>query len=290
MVILVNPTQSLALRAASHHLVTSPQRGKDTKVSSTRTVNVRSNTEQRVRERESRNMGTNHQPIPGQKPMVANNTRVDWGGRGGPAWRLRPIPAAPGSCGAQDPLQREEGVRQAVGQVLGPGRMVQLCREKRGEGKSSRDVLRRPGPWGMGGGSALRCCSTCFHTCCSCSVLSRGGLLGVAGRLSGTVSPFRAEQGTSLETPSRARASSCQAVVYHIHLWISECPPAPQCVPRGQRPSRGGMGPLGLCFLSAQNPVCGAGLVATMARLQKNENKKSLPWDFPGKSTGVGCH
>ena len=32
-----------------------------------------------------------------------------------------------------------------------------------------------------------------------------GGLLGVAGRLSGTVSPFRAEQGTSLETPSRAR-------------------------------------------------------------------------------------
>ena len=31
-----------------------------------------------------------------------------------------------------------------------------------------------------------------------------GGLLGVAGRLSGTVSPFRAEQGTSLETPSRA--------------------------------------------------------------------------------------
>ena len=28
-----------------------------------------------------------------------------------------------------------------------------------------------------------------------------GGLLGVAGRLSGTVSPFRAEQGTSLETP-----------------------------------------------------------------------------------------
>ena len=28
-----------------------------------------------------------------------------------------------------------------------------------------------------------------------------------AGRLSGTVSPFRAEQGTSLETPSRAKAS-----------------------------------------------------------------------------------
>ena len=35
--------------------------------------------------------------------------------------------------------------------------------------------------------------------------------MGVAGRLSGTVSPFRAEQGTSPETPSRARASSCQA-------------------------------------------------------------------------------
>ena len=39
-----------------------------------------------------------------------------------------------------------------------------------------------------------------------------GELLGVAGRLSGTVSHFRAEQGTSLETPSRARASSCQEV------------------------------------------------------------------------------
>ena len=39
-----------------------------------------------------------------------------------------------------------------------------------------------------------------------------GGLLGVAGRLSGTVSPFRAEQEASLETPSRARASSCQEV------------------------------------------------------------------------------
>ena len=37
-------------------------------------------------------------------------------------------------------------------------------------------------------------------------------LLGVAGRLSGTVSPFRAEQGTSLETPSRTRTSSCQEV------------------------------------------------------------------------------
>ena len=30
-----------------------------------------------------------------------------------------------------------------------------------------------------------------------------GDFWGVAGRLSGTVSPFRAEQGTSLETPSR---------------------------------------------------------------------------------------
>ena len=38
------------------------------------------------------------------------------------------------------------------------------------------------------------------------------GILGVAGRLSGTVSPFRAEQGTSLETPSRESASSCQEV------------------------------------------------------------------------------
>ena len=39
-----------------------------------------------------------------------------------------------------------------------------------------------------------------------------GELLGVAGRLSRTVSPFRAEQWTSFETPSQARASSCQEV------------------------------------------------------------------------------
>ena len=38
-----------------------------------------------------------------------------------------------------------------------------------------------------------------------------GGLLGVAGRLSGTVSPFRAEQGTSLETPWRARCGVGEA-------------------------------------------------------------------------------
>ena len=48
-----------------------------------------------------------------------------------------------------------------------------------------------------------------------------GGLLGVAGRLSGTVSPFRAEQGTSLETPWRPRASSCQEV--GTTLFFSSC-------------------------------------------------------------------
>ena len=48
-----------------------------------------------------------------------------------------------------------------------------------------------------------------------------GGLLVVAGRLSGTVSHFRAEQGTSLETPSRARASSCQEV--GTTLFFSSC-------------------------------------------------------------------
>ena len=38
------------------------------------------------------------------------------------------------------------------------------------------------------------------------------GTFGVPWRLSGPVSNFRAEQGTSLETPSRARASSCEEV------------------------------------------------------------------------------
>ena len=51
--------------------------------------------------------------------------------------------------------------------------------------------------------------------------------------LSGTVSPFRAEQGTSLETPSRARASSCQAV--GTTWFFSSCsgglrPPVELCV------------------------------------------------------------
>ena len=39
------------------------------------------------------------------------------------------------------------------------------------------------------------------------------GLLGVAGRLSGTVSPFRAEQGTSLDRRLRARGcATCQSL------------------------------------------------------------------------------
>ena len=46
-----------------------------------------------------------------------------------------------------------------------------------------------------------------------------GGLLGVAGRLSGTVSPFRAEQGTSLETPSRARAPDTSGVPDIVVPW-----------------------------------------------------------------------
>lgn len=31
--------------------------------------------------------------------------------------------------------------------------------------------------------------------------------------------------------------------LYHIHLWISECPPAPQGVPRGQAQPRGSGAP-----------------------------------------------
>ena len=42
-----------------------------------------------------------------------------------------------------------------------------------------------------------------------------------AGRLSGTVSPFRAEQGTSLETPWRARASSCHILEFPAIKWMN---------------------------------------------------------------------
>ena len=38
-----------------------------------------------------------------------------------------------------------------------------------------------------------------------------------AGRLSGTVSPFRAEQGTSLETPSRASPMDCSLPGSSVH-------------------------------------------------------------------------
>ena len=70
-------------------------------------------------------------------------------GGSGPSRQLQ----EPGASGS---FAGAEGVRQAVGRVLGPGRMVQLCREKRGEGQSSGDVLRRrPGPWGAG--AALLC-------------------------------------------------------------------------------------------------------------------------------------
>ena len=51
---------------------------------------------------------------------------------------------------------------------------------------------------------------TCEPRCSPQGTPACLGTFWVAGRLSGTVSPFRAEQGTSLETPSRARASSCQ--------------------------------------------------------------------------------
>ena len=39
-----------------------------------------------------------------------------------------------------------------------------------------------------------------------------GRLLGVAGRLSGTVSPFRAEQGTSLESPGQGPRLYCSVL------------------------------------------------------------------------------
>ena len=39
--------------------------------------------------------------------------------------------------------------------------------------------------------------------------------MGVAGRLSGTVSPFRAEQGTSLETPSYGLSSCSSQTLEH---------------------------------------------------------------------------
>ena len=52
--------------------------------------------------------------------------------------------------------------------------------------------------------------SGCASTGSSCRTAC-GGLLGVAGRLSGTVSHFRVEQGTSLETPS---GKQCQTLFW----------------------------------------------------------------------------
>ena len=84
-----------------------------------------------------------------------------------------------------------------------------------------------------------------------------GGLLGVAGRLSGTVSPFRAEQGTSFETPSRARASTCQEVgtTPGFDPWFGKIPwrrkwqPTPVFLPGESRgKSMVGYYPRGSCF------------------------------------------
>ena len=63
-----------------------------------------------------------------------------------------------------------------------------------------------------------------------------GELLGVAGRLSETVLPFRAEQGTSLETPSRARALS----LFTFMHWRRKWQPTPVFLP-GESQGRGSL-------------------------------------------------
>ena len=62
-----------------------------------------------------------------------------------------------------------------------------------------------------------------------------GDVGGVAGRLSGTVSPFRAEQGTSLETPSRARAKRRGSPRFLPPLEVRPSSVAPDPAPRDPR-------------------------------------------------------
>ena len=82
------------------------------------------------------------------------------------------------------------------------------------------------------------------------------------GRLSGTVSPFRAEQGTSLETPSRARASlpsgprCCASTTGQPAPAPSPTGPSPSaCWPSSPRTS----GPRGNSSCTTCVPARGAG-------------------------------
>ena len=112
--------------------------------------------------------------------------------------------------------------------------------------------------------------------------------MGVAGRLSGTVSPFRAEQGTSLR---RRRGQG-------PHL-------AKRWEPRGFSRVAAAFSsydgdlslPLGLAlgspiFPSGCERKLGVALESPQGRRahRQQPTRLSRPWDPPGKNTGVGCH
>lgn len=93
-------------------------------------------------------LGTRRRAQPAWPPP---GTRVDVEARTGPRMVAWAHAGSSRNLGGSGSFAGAEGVRQAVGRVLGPGRRVQLCREKRGEGKSPGEVLRRrPRPWGRG--------------------------------------------------------------------------------------------------------------------------------------------
>ena len=93
--------------------------------------------------------------------------------------------------------------RAATGTATSTGSLA----SQRHPGKFPKVPGRRRGKRGFPAVPGERPRESFFNVSRGPSPLPCGGLLGVAGRLSGTVSPFRAEQGTSLETPSRARCS-----------------------------------------------------------------------------------
>ena len=137
--------------------------------------------------------------------------------------------------------------------------------------------------------------------------------MGVAGRLSGTVSPLRAEQGTSLETPSRARASSCQAArepgrapPRHAHGDLTSLAPHERLpeilvVPREKSPTRnsrkttwfpplGKMRPLPATASQGKSPVpplrARPSLTAFLRRDSRGERSPWLPLETRPDSPG----
>ena len=147
-----------------------------------------------------------------------------------------------------------------------------------------------------------------------------GGLLGVAGRLSGTVSPFRAEQGTSTLTPYKGAAclphrpppkgmskeTCCLCLRPHTAARVPVKPclnflsvkahlTLLQAVFLASPPLLLSTSlllsfQLGLHTHHPPPPLPTLGMSDSVRPQRQQPARLPHPWDSPGKNTGVGCH